>query len=440
MNKKIWIFLLLCLALFALVACEEGVCHHPDKTETVHAPTCSLEGYVLNECRDCGYSYKSDFVEPTGHTLTETVVAPTCTEEGYTSYACECGYHYDTAFLAPLGHTYTSKITEATCTEEGYTTYTCGVCEYEFRAKRTVPNGHSLFAETVAATCTEEGYTLHKCANCNYSFKTDFITPAHTFTVEKHAPTIGTTGYVSHKCSVCEYAYNSDFVWYSDIFSGAEGEGNGVLARGIDISAYNKDVDFSALKKAGIDYVILRVGTGYSGKDELFEQYYTAAKAAGLGVGCYYYTYAYSVADALGDAERVKEYIKGKTFEYPIYFDLEDDSQKRLDKQLLMDMCYAFCNSMIEAGYFPGIYCNLNWAENILHTEQLVTLFDVWLARYNEYLPDAYYDDQFGMWQYTETGSIDGVTGKADLNYCYKNYPAIIQKYGFNGFDKEAES
>ena len=435
MMKKLWIVLLAALAIVAFAACEDDVCRHKHKTNTTYKPDCSLEGYVLHTCRDCGYSYKSDFVEPLGHTLVETVVAPTCTEAGYTHYECACGYEYDTAYLAPLGHTYTSKITEPTCTEEGYTTYTCGTCEYEYRAKRTIPNGHNLVTETVAATCTEEGYTLHKCNHCDYSYKTDFLTPAHAFAVKKQAPTIGTTGYTSYKCRVCQYSYNSDYVWYSDIFSGAEGAGKGVLAKGVDLSSYNKDVDFAALKKSGIDYVILRAGTGYSGKDSRFEEYYAAARAVGLDIGCYYYSYATTVREAIEEADDFASYIKGKVFEYPVYFDLEDSSQEDVSQKTLMDMCFAFCNRMIELGYFPGVYCNLKWVETFLHTEQLLTLYDVWLARYNLSLPSDYYDDQYGMWQYTETGTVGGVVGDVDLNYCYKDYPTIIAKYGFNGFD-----
>ena len=474
MMKKIMILLLALLALVAVTACEDDVCNHKHRTNTTYKPDCSLEGYVLHVCNDCGYSYKSDYTEPKGHILVETVVAPTCTEAGYTHYECDCGYAYDTAFVAPVGHTYTSRITEPTCTEEGYTAYTCGTCEYEYHAKRTIPNGHNIVTLTVSATCTEVGYTLHKCNNCEYSYKTDFtyfshalvetvhaptcnelgytehkcnnceysyytdfVSPAHTFVSAKHMPSIGTTGYVSHECSVCQYSYESDFVWYSDVFSGAAGEGKGILAVGVDLSVYNEKVDFAALKKAGVDFVILRAGTGYSGKDLRFEEYYTAARAVGLDIGCYYYSYATTVEEALKEADDFASYIAGKVFEYPVYFDLEDDSQMDLSQTLLMDMCLAFCNRMIEYGYFPGVYSYHNWIETYLHTEQLLKLYDVWIARYNPHLPDDYYDSLYGMWQYTETGTVGGVKGDVDLNYCYKNYPAIIQKYGFNGYTAE---
>ncbi len=435
--KKIGILLLALFALLAFAACQDdGECKHWKLADTTYEPTCSLQGYDLHVCRDCGYSYKSDFVEPLGHTLVLTVTEATCTGEGHTHYECECGYAYDTDYIKPLGHSYTSAITEPTCIEAGYTTYTCGVCSYEYKAKWTVPNGHKLKSETVVPTCDESGYTKHTCENCDYTYNTAFVTPTHTFVDVKYRPTIGKTGYTEHTCSVCNHSYRSDFVWYSDVFAGAAGEGKGVLAKGIDLSYHNKTVDFAAIKAAGIDYVILRAG-GRSGKDTMFETNYAAARAAGLEIGCYFYSYARTTDEALAEVERLKEYIAGKQFEYPVYFDIEDESQKGIDQALLMDICFAFCNNLIEAGYFPGVYCNLHWAENILHTEKLVTLYDVWIARYNNSLPEDYYDSDYGMWQYTETGKIDGLEEAVDLNYCYKDYPTLIKEYGFNGYEVE---
>ncbi len=434
--KKIGFVLLVLAALLALIACQEdGECKHTSLASTTYQPTCSLQGYELHVCRDCGYSYKSNFTEPLGHDFKVTVTAPTCTEEGHTHYECDCGYTYDTDYLAPLGHSYTSAITEPTCTDTGYTTYICAVCSYEHKANWVVPNGHKLSSVTVEPTCYAPGYTKYICENCEYAYQTEFVTPTHSFQRIKYNPTIGMTGYTEYKCSVCTYTYRTDFVWYSDIFAGANGEGNGVLAKGVDLSYYNEKVDFVALKNAGIDFVILRAG-GLRGKDAMFEAHYAAARKAGLDIGCYFYSYARTVEEALTEAERLKEYIAGKTFEYPVYFDLEDDSQKDVSRDILMNMCFAFCNSLIESGYFPGIYCNLNWAENILHTEQLVHLYDVWIARYNNSLPSDYYDSDYGMWQYSETGKIDGVEEAVDLNYCYKNYPALIKANGFNGYSE----
>ncbi len=432
--KKFALVLLALILLAALCACDDGECRHKNMQTETFAPDCSLEGYVLHTCPDCGHTYKSDIAEPLGHTIEVTVTEPTCTAAGFTHYECACGYAYDSDFVVPEGHRYTSTITEPTCLEGGHTEFACAVCAYTYKAKWTVPNGHSLVATTVDATCTEAGYTEYACANCDYSYQTNITSPVHTFKSVKYPPTIGTTGYTEYICTVCSYSYQTDHVWYSDIFMGAAGEGKGVLAEGLDLSAWNKNVDFEAIKAAGVDFVILRAGTGYSGKDILFDEYYAAAKAAGLDVGCYYYSYATTVNEALAEAQAFKSYIAGKQFEYPVYFDLEDASQKDLGQTLLMDMCFAFCDSLIAGGYFPGIYCNSNWAEEILHTEKLITLYDVWIARYNNSLPKNYYDDDYGMWQYTEDGTCAGVTGVCDRNYCYKDYPTHIKNYGLNGY------
>lgn len=103
----------------------------------------------------------------------------------------------------------------------------------------------------------------------------------------------------------------------------------GKTFKGIDVSQYQQGVDFKKVKAAGIDYVIIRAGFGkYANqKDPCFENHYKAAKAAGLKVGAYWYSYAATVEEAKAEAQTCINAIKGKTFEYPIYFDLEERSQ-----------------------------------------------------------------------------------------------------------------
>lgn len=99
--------------------------------------------------------------------------------------------------------------------------------------------------------------------------------------------------------------------------------------KGIDVSQYQQSIDFKKVKASGVDFVIIRAGFGkYANqKDPYFEKNYKAAKAAGLKVGAYWYSYAASVEDAKAEAQTCINAIKGKTFEYPIYFDLEERSQ-----------------------------------------------------------------------------------------------------------------
>ena len=128
----------------------------------------------------------------------------------------------------------------------------------------------------------------------------------------------------------------------------------------------------------------------------------------------------------------------GKSFEYPIYFDLEDPSLVSLGKSELTKLCETFICSMQKNGYYSALYTNNNWLKNILDTARILSLFDIWYARYP--LTDVpvwneeKYGKQLSMWQYTQTGEINGIEGYFDINLCYRNYPEIIKKWGLNGF------
>lgn len=481
MKKKLLFVTVLCLLAFFAFSCgknpaqtEPETCKHTRLTDTVFEPDCSLEGFTEHVCLDCGYTYKSNIKAPTGHKLTSVVTAPTCTEQGFTSYTCSvCDYAYTSNITAPTGHTFTSKITPQTCTEEGYTTYTCA-CGYNYRTSQVVPNGHNFTKTVVPATCTELGHTLYQCSHCSYSYKTDFTSVSHSLTSKVTPPTCSEKGYTTWQCTACKYNYRSaevaptghtfvktvippsfqktgctvytchcgfsyigDYVWYSNIFSGIRGNENKVFSRGVDLSYHDGNVNFSSLAASGVDFVILRVG--YSDvKDVKFEEYYAAARKAGLDIGCYFYSYATTVEELLTEAKAVIKYLDGKKFEYPIYLDMEDDSLASVKKETLMQMCTVYCEFMTENQYFPGIYTYKNWLITRLDAEKLSVLCDMWVAHYPSNFPaygENYYSDTYNMWQYTETGNASGVSGNADLNICYKDYPTIIKQYGYNGYN-----
>lgn len=205
--------------------------------------------------------------------------------------------------------------------------------------------------------------------------------------------------------------------------------------RGIDISTWQgSGVNFNNLKKDGIEFVIIRAGFGRytSQKDDQFENNYSKAKAAGMPVGAYWYSYATSVAGAKEEAKTCLEVIKGKQFEYPIYFDLEDPSQSGLSKAVKSDMVVAFCEELEAAGYFTGLYSNLNWLNNHLDYNKIKP-YTLWLA---QWASKPTYGNAFDMWQYTSDGTTSGTPGRTDMNYCYKDFPTIIKEAGLNGFSK----
>ncbi len=193
----------------------------------------------------------------------------------------------------------------------------------------------------------------------------------------------------------------------------------------IDLSYHNTVTDFAAVKNAGIYGVILRVGYGRerSQKDKKFEEYYAAAKVAGLHIGAYWYSYADSVADAAKEANACLECIRGKQFDFPVYYDLEESRTAALGKAACTQLAVDFCTAMEQAGYWAGVYANTNWFTNYLDHGVLSAKYTIWLADYREA-----YNTTLGrdMHQYTSTGSVEGVSGNVDCNRCTRDFPAEI--------------
>lgn len=207
--------------------------------------------------------------------------------------------------------------------------------------------------------------------------------------------------------------------------------------KGIDVSVHQGNIDWNAVKASGVDFAILRCGYGRTvgQKDGKFETNYAKAKASGVPVGAYHYSYAKTVAQAQAEARYCLSLIKGKTFEYPIYFDIEDSSQKNLGKQRISDMIRAFCKIVEEAGYYVGVYANLDWLKNRID-DDCKSRYDVWLAQWSS---APTYAGTYGMWQYSDTGRVNGIKGNVDMDVSYKDYPSIIKKAGLNGYKASDE-
>lgn len=207
--------------------------------------------------------------------------------------------------------------------------------------------------------------------------------------------------------------------------------------KGIDVSQWQGDIDFGKVRSAGVDFVIIRAGYGryISQKDPTFEDNYRKAKSAGLNVGAYWYSYAESEADARAEAAVCMEVIRGKQFEYPIYFDLEEKSQFSRGKAFCSALVTAFCGEMEKAGYFAGLYISRSPLQTYI-TSEVAERYALWVAEYGS---RCNYSGSYGMWQYTSTGKVSGVNGACDCDYAYTDYPSIIKNGGFNGFAKPTE-
>ena len=220
-----------------------------------------------------------------------------------------------------------------------------------------------------------------------------------------------------------------------------EDEGGTTVSKwnGIDVSKYQGDVDWKKAKASGnVQFAILRAGYGRvkSQKDPKFEEYYAGCKANGIPCGAYWYSYATTPEEARKEAAVCLEVIKGKQFEYPIYFDVEEKKQFALGKEAVTAIIKAFLEKVEAAGYWVGLYMSTYLLENYV-TEEVRNRYAVWVAHYDVEKPT--YKGQYGMWQKSCEGKVSGISVKVDLDECYQDYPALIKAKGLNGFGKSAE-
>ena len=208
--------------------------------------------------------------------------------------------------------------------------------------------------------------------------------------------------------------------------------------KGIDVSKYQGNIDFAAVKRTGVDFVIIRAGYGREirQKDPLFEQNYARAKAAGLNVGAYWYSYADDEADAKREAAACLEAIKGKRFEFPVFFDVEESKQFKKGTAFCSQIVKAFCTELEKAGYFAGLYISRYYLQTCIDAET-AKRYALWIA---EYGPRLNYSGAYGIWQHSSTGRVVGVIGNVDLDTAVVDYPAIIKKGGFNGYTKSQQA
>ena len=205
--------------------------------------------------------------------------------------------------------------------------------------------------------------------------------------------------------------------------------------KGIDVSVHNGDIDWQKVKADGIEFAILRAGYGKlaSQKDQKFEQNYKNAKAVNFPVGAYWYSYAMNENEARQEADVFLSVIKGKQFEFPVYFDLEEKKQFDLGKEKVSAIMRAFLERVEAAGYFVGLYGSAS--SLVTHTaDDIKSWYTIWLAHW---VDQTNYSGAYGIWQHSEKGKVAGINGNVDLDIGYKDFPTIIKAKGLNGYGKE---
>lgn len=206
----------------------------------------------------------------------------------------------------------------------------------------------------------------------------------------------------------------------------------------IDVSHHNGDIDFKAIKSAGIYGVIIHAGFGKyaSQKDKTFEQNYERAKAAGLKVGAFWYSYAYNTAEAEQEAMTFLDVIRGKCFEFPVYYDVEEDKHMSLGKAKVSAIIKTFCDTVEKAGYFVGVYSADSWFKDYID-DDIKRRYTCWVAHVENVKPK--FISKYDMWQYTwkavfPNNSQNGKKTPFDCSYLYKDFESIIKSKNLNGY------
>ncbi|MBP5151950.1 MAG: glycoside hydrolase family 25 protein [Lachnospiraceae bacterium] len=212
---------------------------------------------------------------------------------------------------------------------------------------------------------------------------------------------------------------------------------------GVDVSKFQQDIDWNRVKNAGIEFAIIRCGIrGYGSEgrlaaDSKFEDNISGAIAAGLPVGVYFFTQALTKEEAVEEAEYVLSLIEPYNVTGPIVLDVETASSEERTKNQTpaerTDCIIAFCDRIKQAGKTPMIYSNIKYFVRMMEIERLEE-YKKWYANYNSLFdPETftspwafndplYFPYEFSMWQYTESGQVDGIPGKADLNVLFEKW------------------
>ena len=202
---------------------------------------------------------------------------------------------------------------------------------------------------------------------------------------------------------------------------------------GIDVSYCQTRVDWNKVKASGVQFAIVRVGYCYNNGslhiDKMFKSHMEGATRAGIPVGVYLYSYAASISAAKRAAREVLQAVKPYKLTYPIAFDIEYEKEYPMTaKAANTEISAAFLREIERAGYYAMLYCSKDFLDNYLLPERL-TAFDKWIAQYASKCTSKH---AHGIWQYSGSSKVGGIPVTVDLNYAYKDYPAIIRRAKLN--------
>ena len=212
-----------------------------------------------------------------------------------------------------------------------------------------------------------------------------------------------------------KYSFNSD---------GSLNKSSGSF--GIDVSKWNGNIDWNAVKNSGVSYVIIRCGyrgstSGALIEDPKFRANIQGASKAGIKVGIYFFTQAVNEVEAVEEASMVLSLIKGYNITYPVFLDVESSGGRAdgISVSTRTAVCKAFCQTIQNSGYKAGVYANKTWFNEKIETPSL-TGYKIWLAQYAA--APSYSRTRYDIWQYSSKGSVPGISGSVDMNTSYMGY------------------
>ena len=197
--------------------------------------------------------------------------------------------------------------------------------------------------------------------------------------------------------------------------------------KGIDVSAWQGQIDWKTVADYGMDFAILRITEAGNVTDKYFERNYTECQKYNIPTGVYKYSYAMTIAEIQSEARKVVSVLNGRELQYPVWLDLEYNSQRSLGAENIHKMAEAFEKIITAAGYKFGIYCNVDWYMNVICSH--LKKYDFWIARYpandDGWLQERLRPD-FGVgWQYSSKAKIPGIDGTVDRSVFYKDYKEV---------------
>ena len=361
---------------------------------------------------------------PTTATITTTTTLPTTTT---TTTLPTTTSITTTAAKATTVQSGTTTATGKTTTQSGTTTATGKTTAQSgtttATGKTTAQSGTTTATGKTTAqsgTTTATGKTTAQSGTTTANGKTTTKARTTTATTKATTTTAKTTAKPAATTTVITYATKP-------------GIGAGAIFEGVDVSVYQGNIDWNRAKADGIEFAIMRAGYGkyVSQKDKYFDQNMKNAKAAGLPCGVYWFSYALTPEDAIKEADACYEVIKNYKLEYPVSFDMETESQMKLPKETVAQIIEAFCGRMESYGYYTTLYTYASFL-NYKVDDRIFDKYDIWVAHYNTSKPA--FNRNYGLWQYSCTGSVWGITGNVDRDYVYLDYERIIKNAHLNGF------